>query len=277
MKTYTYPISYFPNSKVNLTNLGIEIRESSISVAYDHSNYEDDNVYIIFKQELDSKDKSNLDNIVVTHNSTPKSNSVVNVNIIPENKKYVEEGNTTNDMYKAESWIIDVPVDVSIFEQDFAKPYNISLLGSSLKTTSDMIGDTICAIVAPNTVIGVLTADVSEGDTILNVSETVIQNLIPGRAISLDGLYNFEIGSVDQENNQITSIKPISGNFSAGNYVFMNIHLIKNMYIHTEQTIEIGKSISTGQRVPKNVPIRIRYWNRTGTAKKFAFFVEYLY
>ena len=277
MFTYNYALSDFPNSKVNLNNLTLEIQKSSIIIALDHINLNNNIVEIIFKSEISVNDKSTLDNIVATHDSTQKTANVIDVNVIAENKKYVDSGDVLNDLYVSESWVVDVPADVSVYEQTFSKPYPISLLAADLKTTTSMIGDTLCALIAPDTIVGAITSSALIGDTSINVSATVVENLKVGRSLTLDGIKNHVVIGVDTVNNIITIETPLEKDFNPGTYVMMNIHIIKNMYIHAEQNLQIGRSINTGQRIPANTIIKIRYWNDTLTAKKFAFFVEYLY
>lgn len=139
-----------------------------------------------------------------------------------------------------------------------------------------MITDEMEVLIAPDTVIGVVTMPVTVGDTSINVNDTVSQNLIPGRYLNFDNV-EYEVIDVDESNNVITLDKPIITDVTPGSYCFMHIKIISNLYIHTVDCIEIGKSISTGQRIPKNTIIRIKYKNTSRLAKKVAFFVEYLY
>lgn len=64
---------------------------------------------------------------------------------------------------------------------------------------------------------------------------------------------------------------------SVGSYLSMSTTLIRNLYLHSQHTVDIGKTLPTGQRIPANVPIRILYHNNNGVQKKISFFVEYLY
>lgn len=64
---------------------------------------------------------------------------------------------------------------------------------------------------------------------------------------------------------------------NAGSYIAMCAKLIPNLYLHSIDKIEIGKDLPTGQRIPKNLPVRVHYHNNNSTAKKISFFVEFLY
>lgn len=274
---YIYPIDQFPDSIVNLDNLTKEINKSSISIALNFINIINSVVNIIFKSNLSISEISTLDLIVTNHNSKSINNSVINVNVIPENIKFVEAGDVTNDMYRAESWVIDIPADTSTHAFYFYKPYNTSLLAATLDATIDMIGDSFDVTISPDTIIGGLTTNAYIGDVSINVSSTVSANLIPGRFISTNTEDYYEVIKVDNINNVITLDSPLTSNATAGGYVYMNIKLISNLYFYTAQNIEIGKSITTGQRMPAYVPVRLLYNNINGTAKKIVFFVEYLY
>lgn len=277
MQSYPYNISQFPDSKVNLDNLNFEIRSSSISVSLYSINSANNVVDIIFNAVLGEKDNNTLDNIVATHDNIAKNNAVMNVNIIPENIKFFEAGDVTNDMYRAESWVLDIPADASTHAFYFYKPYNISLLSAEIDAIDDMIGDELTVTIAPDTVVGALTSAATVGDVSINVSPTVTANLIPGRYISTTSDEYHEVITVDTTNNIIEFDKPLATDSNPGSYVFMSVPLISHLYFYTNQHVEIGKSISTGQRMPAYVPIRVLYTNNTNIAKKVAFFIEYLY
>ena len=271
MTTYSFNISQFPNSKANLDNFDSEIRKSTITVALDSLLSENQNVFVHFKADLSADELNVLNNIVDNHDNVAKNRSVIDVNVIPETKDFIEQGNTTNGMYKTESWVIDIPADSSVVVAQFTKNYNISLLAADLTVTSSMVGDSMISIVSPNTPIGIVTSDSSSN--IVSVNSTVVQNLVPGRHVSFNGITLHEVIGVNTDSIVLDTDVSVQ----AGTYVLMNIMIVPYFYFYTPQNIHIGKSISTGQRIPKGVPIQITYYNNSGIAKKIAFLVEYLY
>lgn len=276
MIAYSYPINEFPNSNANLDNLKSEIEKSSILIAIDHIDESNSIVAIFFKSELGSKDNSTLDIIVSNHDNISKRVDIVDVNIIAENKKFVASGDLTNDMYKAESWVIDVPSTKGVHTFDFYKPYPISLLAAEMQAIDTMIGDELSVCVAPDTIIGGVTLAASIGDTLIHVTDTVTANLIPGRYLKL-GDFSYEAINVNASDNTIEIFEPLTIDVNPGDLCKMNIRLISDLYVHTHILITIGKSITTGQRIPANTIIRVNYNNATGLAKKIAFIVEFLY
>jgi len=70
---------------------------------------------------------------------------------------------------------------------------------------------------------------------------------------------------------------PVDVSANAMTPVAMCAKIVPELYLHDMTKVEIGKDLPTGQRIPKNVPIRVTYLNNNGVAKKVSFFIEYLY
>ena len=69
---YTYSISSdFPNAKVDLSRLTLEIQQSSIVTALDYINTDGDDCNVWFKAELSTEDQTTLDTIVANHSGEP--------------------------------------------------------------------------------------------------------------------------------------------------------------------------------------------------------------
>ena len=107
---YIYPLSAFPNKIVNSDRLIQEISISSIIVALDHLDTSPIEADIYFKAELSTQDKTTLDTIVSNHSGTPLPDviPVQNVKVVVEQPKYVDSGNVTQELFCAESIIVDV-------------------------------------------------------------------------------------------------------------------------------------------------------------------------
>jgi len=285
MFDYTYNVSDTANNKVDEDRLTLEIRSSAIVTALDHINVGNNNIFIYFKVELDSKDKTTLDGIIAAHTGEALAapTQIVKSEVLTEHLKFVEAGDTTQGMYAAQSLIIDISAGELDKIIDFSWPYAISLMSGTLGVSEDMVGDDFQVDVGPNTLIGALIAPLSVGDTSIYVSPTVLEN------IKIDfyfGLYNaggdtgVELGQIiarDDANNCLTLGQPSPESATAGSYVAMCAKIIPNLYIHSMNVVEIGKDVPTGQRIPKNLPVRVHYHNNNGVAKKISFFIEYLY
>lgn len=101
---------------------------------------------------------------------------------------------------------------------------DINIISSMCVCTADLAGDTISVLIEPNTTIGTLTAPASTGNTVLTVSQTVIDNCQPLYRVRLASVLNpsgvFEdvgiITNFDEINMTITVKTPLVGNWPAG-------------------------------------------------------------
>ena len=276
---YVYPLSAFPNNKVNSDRLIQEISVSSITIALDHLDTDPIQASIYFKSILPDADKSTLDSIIANHSGQPLPDAITvqNVKVVVEQPKYIDSGNVTQELFCAESIIVDVSAGIGVTIKDFSWPFNIGLKSGTLFISDDMIGDEITIKIAPNTLVGALISNMNVGDTSILVSPTVIQNIKYGQYV---GLYStqHELGRVINIGSNYLTITPaadISAN--AGSPIAMCAKIIPYAFLSAPGIVEIGKTISTANRIPANTKIRVQYTNNSGTAKRVSFFIEYIY
>jgi len=282
---YNYELTQFPNDKCNTDTLSTQIRNSTIKVALDFINESLGFVSIFFKAALDTQDEGVLNDIVVHHTGEPsvETPTIVKADILTEAIKFVEAGDTTQGLYSAKSLIMDISSGEAEQITDFTWPYDIAIMSGTLGVSNDMLGDELSIDIGPNTLVGALIAPLNVGDTSIYVSPTVLENIKKGFYI---GLYNaggdtgVEIAQVidrDDANSKLMLGAPSDVSANAGSYIAMCAKLIPNLYLHSIDKIEIGKDLPTGQRIPKNLPVRVDYHNNNSLAKKISFFVEFLY
>jgi hypothetical protein len=279
MFMYSYNLNNFPNRKYNLDRLTKEISDSSITIALDHLNGGGDSVLIFFKAELSVAEKSTLDLIIANHSGEilPNSLEVMQVKVVAEQPKYIESGNVTQEFFCAETILVDVSANDTLKVVDISWPFNISLKSGTIHVNDAMIGDELSIEIAPNTVIGAITSNLNVGDTSINVNSTVIQNIKYG---FYTGLYpsNHEIGRVTSVGSNYITFAPGSDvSANAGSPIYMCSKVVPYVYFNAACPIDIGKTLTTANRIPKGTKVRIKYKNNTSTAKKVSFFVEYLY
>jgi hypothetical protein len=167
---------------------------------------------------------------------------------------------------------------------DFSWPFNISVHTLHFVTNAQHIHDKLSCIISPNTIIGYITANVNEDDTIINVSPTVLENCEVGYILSLyDGAKKCCLGYVIQKNylsGTITCQKPASSTFSAMSptYVLLEIRNINDFEIGEPNKYDIGTSLIQGGFIPANTIVRMEYQNKSKTdAKLFVAYFEYFY
>jgi len=278
---YQYNLSQFKKSKVSLDRLTKEINDSTIAIGLDYINSDQITVDIYFVSSLIIFDRELLDTIVANHTgeALPQEPIIVRTEVLTEHLKYVEKGDVTQGLFSAESIVIDVPSDQVEVIKDISWKFNISIKSGTIGVSNNMIGDELEILISPNTIVGVLTSVLNEGDSIVYVSQTVTQNAKIGYYIGLHNILGgIELGRVIEIGTNYIKLDRLSSQYAnIGSYVSITVKIIPYLYFSDLATIEIGKDISTGQRLPANTLIRIKYKNNNNTTKKASFFVEYLY
>jgi hypothetical protein len=273
---YTYLLSVFPNRKANLDRLTQEIAASPITIAVNFMEMSPTTVIIHFKATLSNSEIVTLGNIIAVHSGEPLPEDIIQqVKIVAEQPKYIEGGNPTQELFSAESVFIDVSDGEMTKNVDISWPFDISLKSGTLFINAEMVGDEISVEIAPNTIIGALNFPLNSGDTIARVTPTVIQNIKKGYYFSLNGQEIGRVTSISESSFTFTPPSPIS--VAIGTYVGITPKIIPYAYLNAVGILEVGKNMTTGNRVPKNAKIRIKYKNNNGLAKKISWFVEYLY
>lgn len=269
--THAYTISTdFPGGKANESNLKDEISLSGITIALDYISVVGDTITIVFKAVLPSADKTILDGdttnpaggLIASHNSTTKS-SVPSVQIL-------EESGTqrTGGHFQAMSRKFSAPSNRTT-TVDFSEPIPMAGFILNFKATTEHEGDVINMYVAPETIVGAITANVSVSDTVINVSSTVLQNMSVGFLFQLfDGVHTEDLGrviTIDKANGQITVENASTRAFSASSptYVRQSIQYVRDYIIGPPGDYTVGQSKIGGTYIPANTVIRVTYENKS--------------
>lgn len=119
-------------------------------------------------------------------------------------------------------------------------PYDISLLGCTIRATANNNGDTLNITLAPNKVVGYITQPISIGDTVISLSTPSFEYWIKGSYITVD-TETLCIKSVDLMNSTVTTTTPATKVHSLGSQAKRTVYIVKNLVLQ-EGTIQIGKS-----------------------------------
>lgn len=191
-----------------------------------------------------------------------------------------------NDMeYETYDKVIEAGAAVEIITtcKDFVQPIDVGVLSYSYNSTMEHMGDSLEVQVYPNLLIGAITSFVKTGDSTINVSPTVIQNIKVGFYCRLDDGEVIEclgiVTNVDTVNSQISVSKPAINNFSP-----FNPTLVK-LTVKTLEVSDIGPPYRTSTGLDKlgssiirqNFVVRVFYVNNSVNAKRFTFIVGYIY
>jgi len=161
------------------------------------------------------------------------------------------------------------PGDVTT--HDVTWPMDIMLWRTLITPTTDMFGDVVNVLAAPETTVGVITANASIGTTTINVNSTVTANTERGFLITLDDGVNKNVcgrcTAVDSGAGTITFQTPTTNAFIAGTPVKISIYVLKGIHFINTETIDIGLKGIKGKSIPEGMILRVYYTNNSGTAK----------
>ena len=134
------------------------------------------------------------------------------------------------------------------------------------------------------TTTGTITSDVTASDTVINVSQTVIDNVNIGYKIQLDDSTNTDdlgiVTAIDTDNKTITVDTAATQGFSAATptYVKQTVCMVSDYEIGPAWEWVIGESKIGGSHLPANTTVEVKYTNNSAiTAKKLVAKIEYLY
>jgi len=190
-----------------------------------------------------------------------------------------EEVTPTGGHFKIHKYKIVCPPGAS--EHDYSYPYPISALNVTLNTTDSHTDDELEVIVSPDTIVGVSTSDTNVSDNVINVSQTVVDNVKIGYYLSLfDGVNSENLGrvvNVNKNNLQVSVETPCTQIFTSGSFIRFSIKVIDYFTIGFPANSILGTGKIGGSYIPTNTIVRIKYTNNGETTKNIYPILEYLY
>ena len=190
-----------------------------------------------------------------------------------------EENTPTGGHYRALGVTFDAP-NGETTEHDFSIPYAISLLSATIPTNDLSSGDVAAFDVSPDTLIGSITSDVTIGDTVINVSSTVIDNISVGRCLILDDGVNYERHVVTALSSDTVTIDVGTTYGYAAvtpTYCKMSVCMSHNIEISRGSRVVLGESKIGGSYIPANTTMRISYTNNGDSLTRVILYIEFLY
>lgn len=279
--TYTYSIAGDTlNGAVALVKLQKEIKNSAIVIALKEINSGGDDLDVVFKDALSAGDETILDGIITAHDGIEETIREEKVRVMEES---ADPAKRTGGAYMGKGLEHIVPAVVGTSETIYTMPFPVAMMAFEYSPTSDMIGDYFTVCIAPRTTVGAITATVNTGDTVLNVSPTVVENVKLGYKIMLDdGGVQENVGyvsAIDTVNNTITVSDAVTNTFlvSSPTYVKITICMVDRVRIGGLGVFELGASKIGGSYLPAGTPWSIEYENNNGLAKSFSGVLELLF
>ena len=199
--------------------------------------------------------------------------------IIQNAVNIIQTSGETGDNYRVESKKLTIPANSTI-HQDYTWAYPIAVMTINWYGDVTNMGDRINGYMAPNTTIGVITSNITAGDTLIHVSPTVLTYIENGYFINItNGVTNIIMGEVeviDKVNSTLILTIPATENINAGAYLQMTIRNIYNIYIVPGISNLATKRVNSSS-LPKNKIARMEYTNNGNTEKTFYFWFEFMY
>ena len=160
-------------------------------------------------------------------------------------------------------------------------PFNVRL--GTLRCLPFNDGDEALAVAGEDTTIGAITSDVSANDTVINVSDTVIQYIQVGFRFKLDDGTNneeFWVTAIDEENKKVTINSGTVNGYSASTPTACKM-TIRMTYDYVEFRADdpnsCGDSFLGGSLLTAGAKLKIYYKNNSASAIRPRIKVEYWY
>ena len=204
-------------------------------------------------------------------NNSYHSIAADSVRLADDYKDIAEVKENSDGYFETTHIVMNVPTGSpgDIVTHDVTWPMDILLWRTLLTQTSDMNGDSISVVAAPETTVAVLTATVNVGDTVLNVNSTA--NIERGFLITLDDGTNKDVlgrcTAVDSGAGTITVETATSYSYVANDPVKISIYILKDIDIVNTETMDIGSKGFKGKTITQGTILRIYYTNNSGTSK----------
>lgn len=190
-----------------------------------------------------------------------------------------EDYKGTNGFYQAEGYQLTANPGFSN-QMLYTQPIPTVIMDIKFQTTAAMEGD-ILELYTDDKIVGVTTEAANINTTVVKVSDTVVQNVVPGFWIRLNNGVNVMpyvmVVSVDLTTNQLTLQTALPFTYAAGSAVIFRIYFAKNYVIGPPMLHHLGGNIQGGVQVPPNMINRAAYTNQGSTTKSIKFYVQRLY
>lgn len=195
-----------------------------------------------------------------------------------------EMGTITGQRYQVRNVKVVAPPN-QLTTVDTSLPFDINLIAVRNIWTADMGGDLMSWLLAPNTVVGGITQNVNIGDTVINVSPTVIANIDTSwrfRIISASNSAVFEdignVVSINTSASTVTLSTAATQAHTAGDEVAVTgiycdaIELPTSAYV-----LDMGLEIPRVAYLPAGRVVRCEYTNNGATTKTFYAYYSFYY
>ena len=188
----------------------------------------------------------------------------------------------TSGSFRCETLNLTIPANSTVSES-YTWGINIAPLVVKFISLESQYKNKINLYVAKNTPVGTLTQNLTPGQNILHVTDTVLDKMKRGYECTITDGTNFDnLGQVLDINiheKTITIKSPTTlNNYYAGMcYVQLTIHIIKDFMIGHAGQYSIGESKIGASYVPAGIPVTLEYQNTSNEEIDFIWSIDLLY
>ena len=211
-----------------------------------------------------------------TYSDTPPETNPNNSSLqVDPNRTQLIHSFNIGKFYMYEGKTISIPPQ-SEFTYDYVFDQDVRIMGMVVYTEDVHKGDEIDFILNPDTIIGTLTQDTTQGSNTYNVSESVVSNVQKGMYISTPEDCFGKIINIDVLNQRITTDSNCTGTCIAGTPLKIRQYFVKSYPLNTNGKHSIGYSPSE-KFFPAGTRLRLVYKNYLSIGKNLLLAFEYEY
>ena len=186
--------------------------------------------------------------------------------------------------YQSSTVKLEIPMGTpgDITEVITIYPFDLYIWSASLSQPNNAEGDTFTYVVAPDTILGVLTQNALIGNTsvYLSTESAAFFYLTRGCEISFtDGIntqYVDRVTALDTANGIVSFETPLVYDFNIGTYLRFTVYPIRNHVMdYVRDRMFFAQKGLQAKYIPANTTIKILYGNMNGQSKNVYFQLEY--
>jgi len=252
-----------PYTEPNLRRLTLDIQTSDIKTALDHIDLAGDVCAIWFKATLDQDDEDTLDGVVAAHTGLPLGDSPMPVRSVD-----TEGLDPDTALNCTEGIDIQVQSGVNPTVKNLIYPFPIDAVAARYVFDNPEweIGDKFDAfgIAAGDPSVGVVTAPVAQGETVIPVYPTVFQYVRRGLFVKLGSAEKeYRVASVDLSGGTITLMEELAAPLSGGEEIRPRRPFAVNIRVHKGVLYPVGDLTSGSSIMAAGDALRVRYFHKT--------------
>lgn len=193
------------------------------------------------------------------------------------NMKLLEESTPTGGNFRCQGYKLTCPAGQTSIHTIFWK-YPISVMGSFFTSKSIWEGCILDTIVAPDTIVGTLTANVGIGIDVLPVSLSTLQYIQVGYELKINSDLIGQIVYIDANALTVSVDMVTVKSYTSGDLVKFQVRTIKDFeFSGNDERHIIGNSKVGGKYLPTGITANILFNNTTDSSIDFRYEVEYLF